>query len=248
MKVNGVVLWRGASLLDGKLIVVIATGLSVQSNNTKTGRMVQTWILRQRISPLRAAYRNNGDYSICGDCPHRYQRGRDGKMHRTCYVNVAQAPQSIWRAYKRGRYPAYNPALHDNLLRGRAIRFGSYGDPAAAPTKLWLALAALASKRAGYTHQWRSCDQRLRALVMASADSEADKALAQSMGWRTFRVKTADAPKLANEIVCPASAEAERRRTCETCGACRGAGSGHSIVIDAHGASASKFRFALQVV
>ena len=44
---------------------------------------------------------------------------------RVCYVIVGQAPQAIWQAYKRGRYPAYNPKRHANLIRGRRVRLGA---------------------------------------------------------------------------------------------------------------------------
>ena len=105
-------------------------------------------------------------------------------------------------------------------------------------------LVAHARGWTGYTHQWREpyCDQRLRGLIMASADSVADRDAAQALGWRTFRVKSSNAPVLAGEIVCPASEEQGKRLTCEQCGACNGGGWRQiidlrkmSIVIDAHG-------------
>ena len=63
------------------------------------------------------------------------------------------------------------------------------------------------------------------------------------MGWRYFRVRRADDPLLAGEIVCPASAEGGKRRTCETCKACAGNPNerGASVVIIAHGATAKAF-------
>ena len=48
---NGYILFEGKSEIDGKDIVVIATGLNVNSNNDKTGSMVQTWILCKDIDP-----------------------------------------------------------------------------------------------------------------------------------------------------------------------------------------------------
>lgn len=57
---------------------------------------------------------------------------------------------------------------------------------------------------------------------MASADSEADRVIAKAMGYRTFRVRTAAEPVQAGEFICPASEEAGKRKTCETCGACSG--------------------------
>ena len=48
---NGYILWRGPSLLDGSPIVVIAIK---KSGNRKTGRMLQTYILRADQTPVEA--------------------------------------------------------------------------------------------------------------------------------------------------------------------------------------------------
>ena len=58
------------------------------------------------------------------------------------------------------------------------------------------------------------------------------------MGWRTFRVAMpGHIDRLPKEAVCPASAEAGKKLSCETCRACDGAGTGKkgSVVIKAHG-------------
>ena len=94
------ILYEGPSMLDGAPIVAIAT--TGKSANRKTGDMIQTWILRQEWSPVDAV-RYGADSSICGSCTHRGAPA-EGKP-RTCYVNVGQAPQGIWRAWKAGRYP-----------------------------------------------------------------------------------------------------------------------------------------------
>ena len=74
------ILWKGYSLLDNQPIVVIAT---TGSKNSKTGDMVQTWILRDDIAPNQAV-KTGEDYSVCGDCKHRGQ---------SCYVKTFQAPR-----------------------------------------------------------------------------------------------------------------------------------------------------------
>jgi hypothetical protein len=144
----------------------------------------------------------------------------------------------VFEKYSRGGYPTYHPAAHEHLLRDRLIRFGTWGDPAAAPVELWTMLAGLARGRTGYSHQWRRADPGLRPLVMASVDTPEDMAEAHAVGWRTFRVRRASEPVLPSEIICPASAEAGKRRTCETCKACSGATSSsaaRSVVIVVHG-------------
>lgn len=242
MKPNGVILWRGASLIDGAPIVAIATGLASRSSNRKTGAMVQTYILREDQSPIDAA-RNGADASICGDCPHRgtLTRQSDGRLKnigRTCYVNLGQGPLGVWRAYHRGRYPNQaTTQLRVEAGRGRIVRLGTYGDPAAVPPGVWLALTLEATGRTGYTHQWRTAPKLLQKLCMASADSEAAAAEAQAAGWRTFRVAMpGDLARTPVEAICPASKEAGKKLTCAQCLACSGAtGRRGSIVIQAHG-------------
>ena len=239
MNKNGLILWEGSSALDGAPIVVIATALKSASTNTKTGGMVQTYILRRDISPVEAI-RSGADASICGECPHRGV----GYKGRTCYVNVGQGALGVWRAYRRG---SYAKAADSDAVRaagtGRMVRVGTYGDPAAAPVVIWQDLVAAARGWTGYTHQWRDLRaEPLRSLVMASADCPEDALQAHTLGWRTFRVtRSASEPSVGREAVCPASEEAGRKLTCETCGACTGAtGRKASIRIVAHGALASE--------
>lgn len=238
-KSNGYILYRGPSLLDGAPIVVIATGFAQKSSNRKTGGMIQTYILRQDIDPVTAV-RTGKDASICGDCPHRGTSDGQRNSGRTCYVNVGQGALSVWKSYLAGGYP-----LWDGYgVNGRKVRLGTYGDPAAAPAHVWEALLRDSSGHTGYTHQWRNPNAaHLRSLCMASADSPADAALAQSMGWRTFRVGMwgeveRDRAGLT-ESLCPASEQAGKKLTCDTCLACDGAnGRRGSIFIPAHGGTA----------
>jgi hypothetical protein len=232
---NGLILWEGRSLIDGAPLVCIAVGLASKSTNRKTGGMLQTYILRADVSPVEAV-KTGADASICGECPHR---GNGDGSGRTCYVNVGQGPGSVWRTYRAGKYPrAENRAAIFEAGRGRMVRLGTYGDPAAVPVHVWQALTHGATGWTGYTHQWReSIGAPLRGLCMASADSEQDAADAHAAGWRTFRVALPNAPeRLAGEAICPASEEAGKKLTCATCGACNGAnGRRGSIVIQAHG-------------
>jgi hypothetical protein len=275
---NGVILYRGPSMLDRAPIVVIATGLSDDSDNTKTGGLIQSWILVADIPPAEALH-TGADVSICGDCPHRPRRlapvtpdmrrreikraarakargAKSGKSpavwtalqtraeDRTCYVGM-RAPASIWRAYQRGAYPIVAPALISDIFRGRRVRIGSYGDPAAVPIWVWQTLTARAHRvRTGYTHQWRDYPE-LAPYCMASADSPAERAAAKLLGFRVFRVREHGAPLLDGEISCPASAESGHVTTCDRCGLCAGTTIGSTrapdISIFAHGAGANAF-------
>jgi hypothetical protein len=231
---SGFVFYDGPSLIDGAPIVAIAV---LESENAKTGDMVQTYILRADIDPV-SALRTGEDRSICGDCVHR--PANDG----ACYVNVAQYVQSVYWAWFRGAYELVAPIVGARMIEGRKLRMGSYGDPAAVPAQFWRQLAKYAAGHTGYTHQWRRPIARgLRTLVMASADSAADRDTARSMGWRTFRVRTADESLSSREIVCPASPEGGDRRQCVTCLACDGADRAGkvSVAIIVHGSKARRF-------
>lgn len=100
---NGAILWEGESAIDGAPIQVIATGLKSASTNTKTGALIQTWILRRDVSPVEAIH-SGADRSICGDCPHRGRVENGRNRGRSCYVTVFQAPRNVWDTARRGRY------------------------------------------------------------------------------------------------------------------------------------------------
>lgn len=233
---TGYVIYRGPSLLDGAPIVAIAT---THSKNRKTGDMVQTWILRDDLSPVDAS-KASADASICGDCKHRWSLGG------ACYVNIGQGPGSIWRAYKRGNYPeAYGSmGAIAELGADRAVRLGAYGDPAAVPAAVWSALTLCAIGHTGYTHQWRlPVAEPLRALCMASVDTDDEYAAAQAMGWRTFRVRCADSDTvMPREFECVADTKGTSCADCRACdGAARGPGQA-SVFITVHGALAGRFK------
>lgn len=226
------ILYRGPSVLDGAPIIVVATGLGRGSLNAKTGNLVQTWILREDISPLEAV-RTGADSSICGDCPHRGTIVDGKNVDRSCYVSVFQAPLSVWNSYKRGIYPDA-PA---DVLAGRNVRLGAYGDPAAVPQHVWDQLLAEATSVVGYTHQWRAFPALAR-YCMASCDSVADYLDAKALKWRTFRVRSDKDRLLTREVACPASKEMGVKTNCALCKACGGnsAKARVDIAIIAHGA------------
>jgi hypothetical protein len=237
MKPNGYIIYRGPSRIDGKRIVVIATGFR-KSKNRKTGNMIQTWIVLEDIHPLEVL-REGLDGSICGDCRHS-SKGNDGSG--ACYVNVAWAPSGIWKAFKRGSYPRL--LLKDfSLFNGLKVRFGAYGDPAAAPLALWRRIAQECAGHTGYTHQWKRFPG-YRDLLMASVDTPEEAAAASARGYRTFRIRVEGAPALPKEFVCPASEEAGHKLLCEDCMACDGHRRGErraSPVIQVHGVWAGSF-------
>ena len=183
---GGVILYAGPSLWDDTPIVAIATGLKSASANRKTGDLIQVWILSDAgESPCNARFKSGRSASICGDCKH--------DRSDTCYVNVGQAPQAVYNAYKRGSYPIYNAAQHSQQFSGRNLRLGAYGDPAMVPLSVWCDIVPLVKAHTAYTHQWsKDYAQEYKRYAMASVDSQAEYLEAKRLGWRTFRVHTAE--------------------------------------------------------
>ena len=222
------ILYNGPSLLDGEPIVMIAT---YSNRNTKTGRVVQTYIIRADMDP-RDASKTGADFSICGDCVMRGEPTTDPTRKiakkRKCYVNIAQGVLIVYKAFIDGVYKEGDPA---EMGRGRFVRVGTYGDPAAVPQRVWELLLSDADGFTAYTHQkpWRP------EIAMQSADSHAEAVMHWKENRRTFRV-IADLGELdkANETLCPASKEAGRRVQCTACKLCKGSSKAKSIAIVQH--------------
>jgi len=211
-KLGGIILWRGASAIDGTPIVVAANKFDAGSGNEKTGAMVQTWILPEphaaqievngnRPAKINAWLAATGAKSICGDCPHAWQLNAETGAHEkgTCYVREYQAPAAVLGAIARGSYAEagidFPRAWLAQIGAGFMIRLGSYGDPAAACPETWAAFVSMAAGRTGYTHGWKSAFHgfrrnawRMRDIVMASCDSAADLHAARDAGFRAFYV------------------------------------------------------------
>jgi hypothetical protein len=230
------IVYEGPSLYDGNpIVVLVQTG----SKNRKTGDMVQTYILRSDIDPITAS-RTGQDKAICGDCPHMGKpsdKATGQATGRTCYVTLAHAPLGKYKAYKAGRYSKVEGhAAIRALGLGRMVRLGTYGDPACAPSYLWESLISAAQGWTAYTH---GKVNPMPQVIMTSADSAMQAHAAWDRGERTFRVISDLAQVIkGKEVVCPASEEAGKRATCETCKLCAGASvKAKSVAIVAHGTS-----------
>ncbi len=230
-KHRGVVLYEGPSLIDGAPIVAIAT---LRSNNRKTGDVPQTWILRRDVDPVSATH-DGRDTSICGTCPLRGDVVAGRNHARSCYVRVHHGPQSIWAAYRRGRYSRPTPARVAWLFAAGFVRLGAYGDPAAVPRAIWDRVVSRARGWTGDTHAWRRFD--LADLCMASCETSADARAAEHRGYRVFRIVAPGSRRLPRYTPCPASREEGHAMTCVECRRCDGrAGRWRTHVqIEAHG-------------
>ena len=92
---NGYVIYDGASLLNGERIIAIA--LTSKSANTKTGHMMQTYIITPHDP--RDASKYGLDEANCGNCPHRgtptNDPNRKQAVGRTCYVKLFQGVLNV---------------------------------------------------------------------------------------------------------------------------------------------------------
>jgi len=244
MKSNGFIIYEGPSVIDGKTpIAMIAIGTKRGSKNSKTGAMVQTYIIRSDINPYTAAQQYK-DRGICGGCIYRrrsfigYDRWGIKRLYRKrrCYVNLGRGPRQVYIAYKRGIYPRLvdDPSLI-YLLKGRDTRIGSYGDPLAIPISYLQLIIDNSDGHTGYTHQWKT--GKMIGLLMASVDNDTERREAIAMGWKTFMVKDSHDDKITSTI-CPSSKEyiatGKKKVTCNNCMLCDGGTA--NIEIKGHGA------------
>jgi hypothetical protein len=234
------IIYRGKSLIDGKPIVVLATMGNPKKTNTKTGAMLQTYILVDNGKLPVENNRTGADYSICGECEYKgtpnLEKDSGTADERICYVVIAQGATAACKSFLAGNYPdAMTHNKRSQLGAGRMVRLGSYGDPAAVPSHVWDSLLWQAKGHTAYTHQSGidSADVR-RDMMMISADNIQSAKIAWSTGARTFRViKDYSEMDTKNEIACPADT---RGLQCQACGLCRGNSvGGKSIAIAAHG-------------
>ena len=228
---RGFILYEGPSSLDDEPIAAIAT---LDSKNRKTGNMVQVWIIRSDIAPVEAS-KIGADYSVCGNCPQRWHH------NGSCYVNLGQAPNSVYRSYTKGLYPNFDYEKHHRFIENRKVRLGAYGDPAAVPYEILHKFVQRAVGHTGYTHQaaHKRFDKRFFGLVMVSADSPKMALKMQSRGARTFRVALDGDSYLENEVECFSESKG---LSCLDCMLCDGAGNRPNIAITVHGSRKNNFK------
>lgn len=226
-RITSGIVWEGPSRLDprDRVVAIITSPGRLGKRNRKIGSMLQLWILPIELSPLRALKRSR-NRAVCGSCPMqgRFSRTKGKMIGRKCYVNIGHAPQNIWRKYRRGGYPTLDANQICELVRGKALRLGAYGDPAALP--LWLIglLVRLAERHTGYSHSLWDLPpdeaDRLASYCMHSADTPADLLRARQRGWRSFLCVPigAEPPKTKGLIECRATAKGLDCAHCRLCG------------------------------
>lgn len=162
-------------------VVLVLTNIRGGSQNEKTGDMVQSWIFD------RAKLTAKVFGAKCDACP----------LVNDCYVTSnTRAHLSVRRATLKALgllegNTSYKVTTLEKvlpMLSGRPLRLGSYGDPSAIPLDDMRALVEAADGHTGYTHFWRSSDPAYSQFLMASVEDLAGEMLAQSLGYRTYRV------------------------------------------------------------
>lgn len=168
-----------------------------KSENVKTGDMAQVSTVVQDRSPAKAI-KDKIDKIVCGTCPFQ-----EGGM---CYVNPVTEILG-WEATKD--LDKVDPPQHK-----KGVRFGKYGDPALIPISIiQKTIDAGSGDWVGYTHQWMTISRSYARYFMASIDHLMAKQvgmtvlqlkeLAQSFGYRTYRVLLPGEKNQKDEISCP---------------------------------------------
>jgi len=215
--------FASAYIVDYPAFYAVFSCVHKTSTNSKTGDMIQTYFIsKTRINEPKVFG------SKCNSCP----------IVNECYVSRDKL--AVRRALKRlinGLSTSYQWSTLDQvleLIKGRKLRFGTYGDPSAIPLQDVAKIASVLTGWTGYTHYWKEIDQGYSAYYMASVESLEGELLASTLGYRFFRVllKKDSILESMNSIECPNST---RGITCAQCGLCKGASSrAKSIYIHEH--------------
>lgn len=210
------------SLFNNESIYVV---MNYKSNNDKTGNVFQLSFIPVNMF-TDTGFTKSSDDAVCPkECFF--------KDSNACYVNLAYAPRAIVKSIKDGNY---QNQFNYQMLSKNIVRIGAYGDCTSLPYE-YIEKIIKSAKQGylNYTHGWKNCDSRFSNIAMASVESIQDKILANSLGYRTFRVRPENGEILNDEILCPN--EKNKFITCNMCMKCNGNNgkSKKNIVITRHG-------------
>ena len=211
---------------------LVVVGFKSPSANRKTGPMLQSYILDKSSLRDTSAFGSG-----CASCP----------MVKSCYVGMDKfAVRRNLVENLSGERSSIEFVSQEQLvdaLRGKALRFGTYGDPSFIPLEFVRELCGVLRTWTGYTHYWSNLlNTEYSQYFMASVECEETETQALALGWRVFRVLqkgAAPRPAGAEKLVyCPAadlSIPEHKRPQCINCGLCQGRAKGaRSIMIEEH--------------
>jgi hypothetical protein len=264
-KYNSYCIYDGVSQLDRRSRIICVMSNCQTNNedwNIKTGDMIQTYIIMRDVHP-QVAIDQLLDGCICGNCTHRKRRKRHTRTAkvkdvRTCYVNIGKGTAAVWESFQKGNIPIVSStvAATIQLVAGKKLRMGTYGDPVAVPFPIWGDMLRYELGHTGYTHQWRMpIAKPFRGVLQASCDSYIDRWEAKQAGWGTFLVRPHDGyidkrhtAYARGAKQCPSDPFINEMRamrnmlkmhtTCDTCPASLRCDGDSDIVIRAHGSAA----------
>lgn len=214
-----------AHVVEYEAFYLVFTALQ-GSSNRKTGNMIQTYLIDKASINEPKVFG-----SKCLSCP----------MVDKCYVNKDKL--SVRSALKRligGENTSYTFSTLDRvlpLLRGRLVRFGTYGDPSSIPLSDVKKITSVARGWTGYTHFWKSIDSDYALYFNASVEDSTDELLAQGLGYKTFRVllKGDTSYEVSqNAILCLNVSKSLTCSDCLLCSGTEGKGRKVSIYIEEH--------------
>lgn len=199
----------------------IVVNFQFDTNNSKTGNLVQNYIIPQTWLGTTAKISTLSDTDVCFDCDHSKAK------NKTCYVRKGFSEMGLASKVRSLRkiglenIPELSPELEADLLEaidGRGVRFGSYGEPILLGEELVSKISNRAKFWTGYTHQWHK-NNWAKNYFMASVETELVARASQKLGFRTFFVGSTDSTDF---VTCPASKEAGNKTTCDNCKLCMG--------------------------
>jgi hypothetical protein len=176
------------------------------------------------------------DNKVCFDCPFSVSNG--AKLS-ACYTHkmmqysgfISQL-RSVGKEF--GSFDAISEltmgiyASISDMVKGRFVRFGSYGEPSLIPFTLVQGITEQANNWTGYTHQWARKPEYAH-FFMASTHNIHQEKKAREMGFKSFVASPIAIPEL---VSCPASNEMGFKSNCAKCGLCSGTqGKGKKSVI-----------------
>lgn len=221
----GYILHEG--IVNNEPFVAIAT---LKTSNRKTGNMVQIWFVLKNIHPVDVVQSGLDAKTICQGCPFASGNG--------CYVNIGQAPASVWKAYHKNRYLPLYPSQYASVFADRKIRFGAYGNPSLLPLAIVKAIAKVAKGWTGYFHDWKTnrFASEYSKYFMVSTESESSYRLAKSLNYRVFH---ASPVQPVGSMECLSDAKG---LSCEKCLLCSGLNKSRlaDVWINPHGSKVAK--------
>ena len=192
--------------------VTIATD---NSDNPKTGKGIQVWILDARQHPHQSRTSGDDADNQCKGCPLASYGG--------CYVG-AFAIAGIYKAWQAGKYQPLEMGSKNwnKFFRGQYVRLGAYGNPSLLPITMIESISSLADRVTGYFHDWHlMAPERARSygrFLMASCETKNWKD-AQALGLRTFTTCTSESDVQGAGMQCLSDTH---KTQCKDCGLCDG--------------------------